>query len=262
MISNWEECNMTSTKETSREPGSSRTVVVTGAGAGIGEAIARAFAAQGERLVLLDRDEKVVDLQRELGEPHVSFVIDVKSETSVEAGGRRIFDEVGPIDVLVNNAGIGPLAPAEVYPVSDWDRTMAVNLRGAFLCARAFAPQMIARGWGRIINMASQAAVVGIEGHVAYCASKAGLLGMTRCMALEWGPMGITVNAVSPTVVETALGLMSWSGDVGVKARAAIPVRRFALPAEVASAVLYLATDGAAMINGNNLMIDGGFTIV
>lgn len=238
-----------------------RTVVVTGAAAGIGRAIAEAFDAHGAQVALLDRDHAVLDAAARLGARHAGLVVDVQSEDAVEAGARRVLAELGPVDILVNNAGIGPLAPAERYPTVDWDRTLSINLRGAFLCARAFAPSMIERGRGRVINMASQAAVVGLEGHVAYCASKAGLLGMTRCMALEWGPHGLTVNAVSPTVVETELGLMSWSGEVGEKAKANIPTRRFARTDEVAASVLYLASDEAAMINGNNLMIDGGATI-
>jgi NAD(P)-dependent dehydrogenase (short-subunit alcohol dehydrogenase family) len=109
--------------------------------------------------------------------------------------------------------------------------------------------------------MASQAAVIGIEGHVAYCTSKAGLVGMTNCMALEWGPKGVTVNAISPTVVETELGLSGWSGEKGDRARAAIPTRRFAKPWEIAAAVMFVASDEAAMMNGANLMVDGGYTI-
>lgn len=173
-----------------------------------------------------------------------------------------MLERFGRVDVLVNNAGIGPLAPAEQFPVEAWDATLSINLRGTFLFARALAPQMLERGAGRIVNMASQAAVIGIEGHVAYCASKAGIVGMTNCMALEWGPRGVTVNAVSPTVVETELGMSGWAGEKGTRARAAIPVRRFAKPWEVAAAVMYLASEGAAMVNGANLMIDGGYTIV
>jgi NAD(P)-dependent dehydrogenase (short-subunit alcohol dehydrogenase family) len=169
-----------------------------------------------------------------------------------------LFDHV---DILVNNAGIEPLAPADNFPIETWDKTIAVNLTGPFLVARAFAPGMLARKSGRIINLASQAAVIGIEGHLAYCASKAGIIGMTNCMALEWAPSGITVNEISPTVVETELGLTGWAGEKGERARATIPTRRFAKPAEIASAIMYLASKDAAMINGANMMVDGGYTI-
>jgi NAD(P)-dependent dehydrogenase (short-subunit alcohol dehydrogenase family) len=223
---------------------SSAVVVITGAAAGIGRQAAEQFAAAGATLALLDRSESIADVASSLGAAHRGWVADISDAASV------------------NNAGIGPLAPAENFPLETWDKTMAVNLRGAFLVARAFAPGMLARGQGRIINLASQAAVIGIEGHVAYCASKAGIIGMTNCMALEWGPRGVTVNAISPTVVETELGLSGWAGEKGERARAAIPTRRFAKPAEIAAAIMYLASREAAMVNGANLMIDGGYTII
>jgi NAD(P)-dependent dehydrogenase (short-subunit alcohol dehydrogenase family) len=241
---------------------SGKCVLVTGAAAGIGKAIAEAFAAKGARLALVDRDAGVMQLAATLGTGHLGLVADVTDESAVGAAVAQAQDALGQIDILVNNAGIGPLAPAEAYPTADWDRTLGINLKGSFLVARAVAPKMLERGYGRIVNMASQAAAIGIEGHVAYCASKAGIIGMTNCMALEWGPRGVTVNAISPTVVETELGLTGWAGEKGTKARAAIPTRRFAKPWEIAAAVLYLAGDGAAMVNGANLAIDGGYTIV
>ncbi|MGF6767596.1 NAD(P)-dependent dehydrogenase (short-subunit alcohol dehydrogenase family) [Paraburkholderia sp. GAS199] len=237
-------------------------VVVTGAATGIGRAVAEAFAAAGATLALLDRSPSVTDFAAGLGVAHRAWVVDISDAEAVEESAAAVLATLGRADVLVNNAGIGPLAPAEDFPIDTWDRTMAINLRGAFLVARAFAPDMLARGRGRVVNMASQAAVLGIEGHLAYCTSKAGLLGMTNCMALEWGPRGITVNAISPTVVETELGLSGWAGERGDRARAAIPTRRFAKPAEIAAAVMYVASAEAAMVNGANLMIDGGYSIV
>ncbi|WP_175857713.1 GolD/DthD family dehydrogenase [Burkholderia anthina] len=237
-------------------------VVVTGAATGIGRAVAEAFAAAGATLALLDCSPSVTEVAAGLGAAHRGWIVDISDPDAVGAAADAIVGAYGRIDVLVNNAGIGPLAPAEHFPLETWDRTMAVNLRGAFLMARACAPGMLARGRGRIVNMASQAAVIGIEGHLAYCASKAGLIGMTHCMALEWGARGVTVNAISPTVVETELGLSGWAGERGERARAAIPTRRFAQPAEIAAAVLYVASDAAAMMNGANLMIDGGYSIV
>jgi NAD(P)-dependent dehydrogenase (short-subunit alcohol dehydrogenase family) len=241
---------------------SSAVVVITGAAAGIGRQAAEQFAAAGATLALLDRSESIADVASSLGAAHRGWVADISDAASVTTAANEILALFGHVDILVNNAGIGPLAPAENFPLETWDKTMAVNLRGAFLVARAFAPGMLARGQGRIINLASQAAVIGIEGHVAYCASKAGIIGMTNCMALEWGPRGVTVNAISPTVVETDLGLSGWAGEKGERARAAIPTRRFAKPAEIAAAIMYLASREAAMVNGANLMIDGGYTII
>ena len=237
-------------------------VVVTGAAAGIGRQVSEQFAAAGATVALLDRSPSVVDVASDLGAAHRGWVADVSDAGSVAIAASEILSLFGHVDVLVNSAGIGPLAPAENFPLETWDKTMAVNLRGAFLVARAFAPGMLARGQGRIINLASQAAVIGIEGHVAYCASKAGIIGMTNCMALEWAPRGVTVNAISPTVVETELGLSGWAGEKGERARAAIPTRRFAKPAEIACAIMYVASREAAMINGANLMIDGGYSIM
>lgn len=240
---------------------SGKTVVITGAATGIGRAVAEAFAAKKARIALLDRVPAVSDVAASLDSHHIAHVVDVTDEPGVERTVRAVTETFGGIDILVNNAGIGPLARAESYPTAEWDRTLAINLKGAFLMARAVAPGMLERKSGRIVNMASQAAVIGIEGHVAYCASKAGIVGMTNCMALEWGPRGVTVNALSPTVVETQLGLTGWAGEKGERARAAIPTRRFAKPWEIAASVLYLASGAAAMVNGANLMIDGGYTI-
>ena len=120
---------------------------------------------------------------------------------------------------------------------------------------------MGANGFGRIINIASQAALVALDKHAAYSASKAGILGLTKVLALEWGPLGVTTNAISPTVVETELGKQVWAGPVGDAFRAQVPVGRFAQPDEIALAVTYLVSDGAAMVNGENFVIDGGYTI-
>lgn len=236
-------------------------VVVTGAAAGIGRKTAELFAEAGATLALIDRSQSVTEVASSLGSKHGGWIVDVTDAESITAAAGEILTRFGHVDMLVNNAGIGPLAPAENFPLETWDKTIAVNLTGPFLVARVFAPGMLARKSGRIINLASQAAVIGIEGHLAYCASKAGIIGMTNCMALEWGPMGVTVNAISPTVVETELGLSGWAGETGARARAAIPTRRFAKPAEIASAIMYLASTEAAMINGANMMIDGGYTI-
>jgi NAD(P)-dependent dehydrogenase (short-subunit alcohol dehydrogenase family) len=240
---------------------SGKTVLITGAATGIGRAIAEAFAGKGARVALTDRDPSVVAVAATLGSRHLGHVVDVRDEPGIGAMVAAVKAAFGQIDILVNNAGIGPLAPAESYPTSEWDRTLDINLKGPFLVARAVAPDMLERKSGRIINLASQAALIGIEGHVAYCASKAGIVGMTNCMALEWGPRGVTVNAISPTVVETELGLTGWAGEKGERARAAIPTRRFAKPWEIAASVLYLASGAAAMVNGANLVIDGGYTI-
>lgn len=237
------------------------TALVTGGASGIGFAIASAFAARGARVALVDRDLGTAEVASRLGAQHIGLTVDVTKEDAP----RRAVDEVaacfGGLDILVNNAGIARLAPASEATRADWDFTMAVNLTAPFLFAQAASTHMVPRGWGRIINMASQAASVALQSHVAYCTSKAALVGMTKVLALEWGPHGVTVNAISPTVVETDLGRKAWAGEVGDAMRQLIPSRRFAQPDEVAMAALYLASPAAAMVNGADLAIDGGYTI-
>ena len=234
-------------------------VLVTGGAAGIGRAIAAAFAERGARLTLFDRADDVDATAGALpGGPHAAQIVDV---TDTAALGAAIDAIPGRIDVLINNAGIVRLAPAETLPVADWDATMAVNLRAPFTVSQLVGRRMLAQGGGRIVNMASQAAIVALDGHIAYCASKAAIVSLTKVLALEWGPRGINVNAISPTVVETELGRQAWAGAVGEAMKQRIPSRRFAQPEEIALAALYLASGAAGMINGENLVIDGGFTI-
>jgi NAD(P)-dependent dehydrogenase (short-subunit alcohol dehydrogenase family) len=238
-----------------------RTVAVTGAASGIGEAIARAFAAEGWRVALMDRQHAVLDVAADLGIDHRGYVVDVSSETSVIYFGRRISAEMGPVDVLVNNAGVALLATAAEYSTGDWDETIATNLRGVFLCSRTFGAGMVDRGWGRIINIASQNALQGYPGHVAYSAAKAGILGMTRVLVAEWGPRGVTINCVSPTLVDTPMGRAAWSDEATAQVIAKIPARRLATVSDVASTVLYLANDAAGMVNGHHLVVDGGASV-
>jgi len=238
-----------------------QVALITGGAAGIGKCMAELFAERGATLVLVDRNEKVHETARSLGSQHLAWVGDVADEASVQRIVAESIEKLGRIDILLNNAGIGPLAKAEETPADLWDITMAVNLRGPFLYAREVGKQMIKQGSGRIVNMASQAALVALDGHLAYCASKAGVLGMTRVLAMEWGPHGIIVNAISPTVVETEMGAQgSWSGEVGEAFKKKIPTRRFAQPEEIALAALYLTSGAAGMINGENLVVDGGYT--
>jgi NAD(P)-dependent dehydrogenase (short-subunit alcohol dehydrogenase family) len=165
------------------------------------------------------------------------------------------------IDVLVNCAGIGLMRPAEELSVDAWDLTMAVNLRGAFLVSQQVGRIMLAQGSGTVISIASQAATIALPGHAAYCASKFGLVGLTKVLALEWAGRGVTANTISPTVVLTALGKAFWDNPEGEALKAQIPTQRFAQPEEIAAAAVFLASDAARMINGVDLLVDGGYTI-
>ena len=239
-----------------------RVVLVTGGAAGIGAAIAHAFAGRGARLALVDVSKTVTATCRSLaGEDHVSLVADVTKRGEAERIVGEVTDAMGRLDVLINNAGIVRLAPAEATTDEDWDQTMAVNLKAPFLMARAAFTALTQSGAGRVINLASQASFIALDRHLAYCTSKAGILGLTKGLAAEWAKHGITVNAISPTVVETELGKKAWAGEVGVAMKRKIPTGRFAQPEEIAMAALYLASGAAGMITGENLVIDGGYTI-
>jgi len=246
---------------TTRFDFSGKVAVMTGAAGGIGRALVQRFGQAGAALALVDCVPAVHALAEDSDTPHRAWQLDLTDETAIARFADEVLAHFGKVDILINNAAIAPLAPAAQMETSMWDATMSINLRSPFLITRALAPQMLERGYGRVITLASQAAIIGIEGHVAYSASKAALLGMSHCMALEWGSSGVTVNCISPTVVETPMGQMSWSGEKGERARREIPAGRFAQPEEIAGVAAFLASDDAAMVNGANLVVDGGFTI-
>jgi 2-deoxy-D-gluconate 3-dehydrogenase len=174
----------------------------------------------------------------------------------------EVMDLAGAVDILVNSAGVVRLDHALDISAEMWDTTIAVNLTASFRMAQAAGRAMTAAGYGRIINLASQASVIALDEHVAYCASKAAVVGMTKVLAMEWARSGVTVNAVSPTVVETPLGKLAWAGAKGDAMRELIPVGRFARPDEIAGLIAYLAGENAAMITGENILIDGGYSVV
>lgn len=245
-------------------PLSGKIAIVTGGASGIGAAISRAFIAKGAKVAVLDISADIAKAKAaELGENAKPFVCDVSSQQSVNDAIAAVNDEFGTIDIAVNSAGVVYLAPAEEISLDEWDRTISINLKGSFLVTQAVGRAMIAAGkGGKIINLASQAGTVAIEEHVAYCASKFGVIGMSKTFAAEWGKHGICVNTLSPTIVLTELGKKAWAGEKGEAAKKRIPAGRFAYPEEIAAAAVFLASAGAEMITGADLLIDGGYTIL
>ncbi|WP_341486918.1 SDR family oxidoreductase [Pararhizobium sp. A13] len=245
-------------------PLSGKVAVVTGGGSGIGAAVAAAFVSKGAKVAVLDIN---VDLAKakatQLGSAASPFVCDVSNADSVNAAIASVVSTLGGIDIAVNSAGVAFLAPAEDLSLDHWEKTININLKGSFLVTQAVGRVMIAAGkGGKIINLASQAGTVAIEEHVAYCASKFGVIGMSKTFAAEWGKHGICVNTISPTIVLTELGKKAWSGEKGEAAKKRIPSGRFAFPEEIAAAAIFLSSAGADMINGADLLIDGGYTIL
>ncbi|HEY0699947.1 MAG TPA: D-threitol dehydrogenase [Micromonospora sp.] len=232
-----------------------KVAVVTGGASGIGAAIASAYAAKGAKVVILD-----LAVPDEAGEL-TAVSCDVTDEASVAAAVEQVMRLHGRIDVLVNSSGVALLAPAEELSVAAWNTTMAVNLTGVFLLSQTVGRIMLDQRRGKVINLASQAASVALNAHAAYCASKFGLVGLTRVLASEWAGRGVTVNTSSPTVVLTDLGRKAWEGPKGDRLKEQIPTGRFAYPEEIAAAAVFLASDAADMINGADLLVDGGYTI-
>jgi NAD(P)-dependent dehydrogenase (short-subunit alcohol dehydrogenase family) len=238
--------------------------LITGGAAGIGRAIATLFSEKGAKLVLADLNSDIAEIGLEIC-PDPSRVETITADLTNSGDRDRVVEAAmnrfGRIDVLVNNAGIVLLEDALNLSEEYWDRTMGINLRAPFFLAQRVAREMVKTGGGRIVNLASQAGIIALDKHAAYCAGKAAIISMTKVLALEWARFNIQTNAISPTVVLTELGRKAWAGEVGEQMKKKIPNGRFAYPEEIAACALFLATDAAAMINGENLVIDGGYTI-
>ncbi|EAC4316998.1 D-threitol dehydrogenase [Listeria monocytogenes] len=239
-----------------------KVAVVTGAASGIGKAMAELFSGKGAYVVLLDIKEDVKDVAAKINPSRtLALQVDITKKENIEKVVAEIKKVYPKIDILANSAGVALLEKAEDLPEEYWDKTMELNLKGSFLMAQIIGREMIATGGGKIVNMASQASVIALDKHVAYCASKAAIVSMTQVLAMEWAPYNINVNAISPTVILTELGKKAWAGQVGEDMKKLIPAGRFGYPEEVAACALFLVSDAASLITGENLIIDGGYTI-
>ncbi|MBR2180859.1 MAG: SDR family oxidoreductase [Oscillospiraceae bacterium] len=230
-------------------------VLVTGASRGIGYATARAFAERGDT-VFATYKSTADTLPSLAKENFAGEVIPVYCDVSDEESVKALFSEIGNVDILVNNAGIAQFALLSDISGSDWDRMFDTNLKSAFLCSKEASKGMIRRGFGRIINISSVWGIVGASCETHYSASKAGLIGFTRALAKELGPSGITVNCVSPGVIDTDMN--AHLSDEDMKALCdETPLGKIGKPEDVAQAVLFFAD--AAFVTGENLSVGGGF---
>lgn len=242
-----------------------KVAVVTGASKGIGHDLAIALAAAGARVGVAARDvsalETLVGVIEAHGGEALAVALDVTDLGSISAAFEQVRRHFGSVDVLVNNAGLGANHPAEDVTEADWDKMMDVNLKGLFFCCQAAGRIMLEQGEGRIVNMSSQAGVVGIRDHAVYSASKGGVNMLTKVLALEWSSRGVTVNAVAPTFIYTPgtaerLDQPEYLADVLER----LPIGRVGTTGDVAGAVIYLASPAGAMVTGHVLLVDGAWT--
>jgi 2-dehydro-3-deoxy-D-gluconate 5-dehydrogenase len=244
-----------------------QVALVTGAGSGIGRAIALALAEAGAHVAVTElpvhmaRADEVGAQISSLGRRSLALALDVTDVPSIGPVVAAVRRELGGLDILVNNAGVQVARPALEVSEDDWDRVVDVDLRGVFFCAQAAGRVMVAQNSGRIINVASQNGVIGYYHRAAYCAAKAGVVNLTRVLAIEWAPHNVLVNAVAPTFVRTPMGERTLSDPtVREDILRRIPLGRIAEPEDIVGAVVYLASPAAAMVTGHTLLVDGGWT--
>ena len=242
-----------------------KVAIVTGSGQGIGRGIALALAKEGAKIVVTDITDRIYDAVQEitnLGVQALAMKTDVSSAEQTGEMVKITVEKFGRIDILVNNAGIFPFKPLVEMTESDWDKVLNVNLKGVYNCTRAVAPHMINQKSGKIINIASIAGVVvGFAALTHYSASKGGIVGFTKSVALELAPFGINVNTIAPGSIETPGARMDMNDESVKQFLQAIPLKRIGQPEDVANAVLFLASDESSYITGQCLVVDGGYTI-
>ena len=244
---------------------SGKVAVVTGASRGLGQYFGRALAKAGADLVITSRDKsRLAPFKKEiesLGRRALPVELDVLKQSDIEETVRVAIAEYGKIDILVNNAGLNIRHPAAEFPWADWDTVLNTNLKGAFFVAQAVGKTMIERGYGRIINIGSCTCVFGMEGIGPYCASRGGMLQMSRSLAAEWGRHGITVNVLAPGWFKTAQNKVLYDNKPWLEyITDRIPLGRPGQPNDLDGTVIFLASDASAYVTGQILLVDGGFT--
>lgn len=241
-----------------------KVAIVTGARRGIGRGIALAFAKNRAKVVVSDLDkgdcQKVVNEIKKLGSDGLAVKCDVSNAEEVKAMVKTTLDKFGRIDILVNNAGIDLMKPFKDMTEADWDKVLSVNLKSVFLCTKAVLPQMIKQKKGKVINISSIAGKIGFAQSSAYCASKAGIINLTRVLALELAQHKINVNSIAPGVIETQM-TEPFLKDPKMKDNllSQTPWGRFGKPEDIANAAVFLASDQADFITGTTLVVDGGW---
>jgi len=244
---------------------SGRTALITGASKGLGQAMALALGAAGARLALVSRNaeqlNRVAKEARSVGADVEVFITDVTSEDQIKQLERAVAERFGKLHILINNAGINIRKPVTDFTLDEWRQVMDTNLTSVFLLCRAFVPQMKGQGYGRIINLTSIMSHVSLAQRTAYSASKTGLLGFTRALALELAAEKITVNGISPGPIATEMNAPIYSNpELNQQFIAKIPIGRWGKEEEVGQLALYLCSEEAGFITGTDILLDGGWT--
>lgn len=244
-----------------------KVAIITGAGSGIGRAAALAFAREGAKVVVADWAEaggnETVKLIKKLSQKYQAIFVkvDVANSGDVKNLVKQCLAKYGRVDILFNNAGIVKMGSLHETAEADWDQVIAVNLKGVFLCSKAVIPQMLKQGKGKIVNTASIAGLVGFDQIGAYCASKGGIIALTREMALEYASKKINVNCIAPGVIKTAMTKDMLNDPAAAQGLAAsTPYPRLGEPEDIALAAVYLAADESDFVTGQVLVVDGGWT--
>jgi NAD(P)-dependent dehydrogenase (short-subunit alcohol dehydrogenase family) len=243
-----------------------RRALITGGAKGLGQVIATALAQAGAEVAIVSRTPSecratAQEIEASTGRRALAFTADVTQSGEVARLAQEVEGALGPIDILVNNAGINVRGAAPELAETDWDAVIAINLKAPFLCARVFGPGMCQRGWGRVINMGSILSVIAIPGRAPYASAKAGLLNLTKVLALEWATQGVTVNALCPGPFATDMNKPLLEDPAKYQAFVAkIPMGRWGELHEIAGAAVFLASDASSFMTGSGLFIDGGWT--
>lgn len=242
-----------------------RVVVVTGGASGIGLAISQRFAQSGDRVALLDRQAELArseaDTLGRAGCKILSAEVDVTNRSQIADAFNLVRRELGPIDVLITSAGVNARVPFLELSVEEWNRVLEINLTGTFHCAQLALPDMIERKWGRIVTISSVSAQLGAAGMANYVSSKAGVIGLTKALALEFAGQGITVNTIPPSIVITPMGLKSEAeGKLSyVEIAQQTPVKRVGTGEDIAAACAYLCSEEASFVTGQQVNVNGGW---